>query len=557
LACALASVVILGYVGRDLWFRVDVWDFLLRREAGSLDSWLLSHAGHLQVPAVALHRLLYASVGFDFWPWYHLPHLVGYAAVTFYLWRVLLRRGADRRIAFAAYLVMLFLGVSYFLSSVAVGSLIVLALVLFAAQIIEREGDPSWRQLVLMSAALILMVASSSSGVAGFAACTLLVLSSREARRWWPSVIPAAVLYGVWFWTYGAGSAGDAIILEEVAGVPVRALRLMGATLSGFIGWEPNDLVIGAAAIVGLGVGLAWLARRQRLGRFDWVLLLTAALLVLMVVVVRVDETAAEVADRYEYFLVVFLVPVVVPHLKFPERWPSAVPGVILLLVGGYLLGYNAWLRVEASNEIMEPRSAAIRGSIERVGAVVASGQPTLDELSLRGDLRLAAGGGVTVGEIRRLIDDGWSPPAVPASEVEKLRAALRMSLIEGALDGPGDVPLTADGLAEGGCLLLPPGSSLSARVVSAGELGLAAIGSEKRGGLLLLWRDPLGDFPVKLVFDGGSTSVDRAVWGDGSRLRYEGTRQVLALADPIGETYLTLENARTDPIFLCASGDG
>lgn len=553
LGCGLASIVILCFVGRELWFRVDTWDFLLRREAGSLDSWLLSHGGHLQMPAVGLHRFLYGVVGLDFWPWYHLPHLVAYAAVMFYMWRIFLRRGADRRVAFAAYLVLLFLGVSYFLSSVAIGSLIVLALLLAVAQMVEREGNPSWRQELLMSGALIAMVGSSSSGVAGLAACALVMLAFRGARRWWPSLVPAAVLYGGWFFTYGLGAEGGAFDPGQLAGAPARALRLLGSTVAGFVGWGPNDLVMGAVALVGLGLGLAWLIRHHRLGRFDGVLLLTAALLTLIVVAMRVEETAADVADRYEYLLVVFLMPVLVPRLRFREGWPRAVQWAVLLTVGGCLLGYNAWLRVDASYRILEPRSAVLRDSVERVGAVVASGQPTIGYLRLRDDLHLPADRALTVGEVSRLVADGWTPPAVPASDVESLRTALRIYPIAGPPDPTAGFPLAREGWEEGGCLLLPAGSSLSARVMSPGEITLAAVGSERRGGLLIVWQDGFGEFPVRLVFDEGSTSPDRAVWADGSRSRFGG-EQVLALAPPIGETYLTLENARRAPVFLCGA---
>ena len=178
---AAASVAVLCWVGADTWFRTDAWDFLLRRPPRSLDSWLRPHGGHLQVPAVGLHRLLYAAFGLDFWPWYYLPHLVGYAALMFYMWRVMLRRGADRFVAFAVYLVLLFLGVSYFLASIAVGSLIVLALLLWVAQRIDAGGAPSLGQGVLLAAALVVMVSSSSEGVAALAACGIVVLASPAA----------------------------------------------------------------------------------------------------------------------------------------------------------------------------------------------------------------------------------------------------------------------------------------------------------------------------------------------------------------------------------------
>ena len=68
LTAAAVSVALMCWVGRDLWFRVDVWDFLSRSQDGSFASWVRPHEGHLQLPAVALHRALYAASGWTSGP---------------------------------------------------------------------------------------------------------------------------------------------------------------------------------------------------------------------------------------------------------------------------------------------------------------------------------------------------------------------------------------------------------------------------------------------------------------------------------------------------------
>ncbi|HSQ37101.1 MAG TPA: hypothetical protein VLS92_04315, partial [Acidimicrobiia bacterium] len=177
---AVAAVVVVCYAGRNTWFRLDVWEFLLRGHDGSVESWLRPHNAHLQIVAVVLHRLLYATVGMDFWPWYYLPHALGYAALCFFLWRVLLTRGSDRAVAFTTYVVMLFLWAAAFLSSVVVGSLVVAALLLVVAQRIDRDGEPSQGERLVVSAALLLMVASSTLGLAGLAAGLVAVVIGRR-----------------------------------------------------------------------------------------------------------------------------------------------------------------------------------------------------------------------------------------------------------------------------------------------------------------------------------------------------------------------------------------
>ena len=553
---AAASVAILCLVGADTWFRTDAWDFLLRRPPRSLDSWLRPHGGHLQVPTVGLHRLLYAAFGLDFWPWYYLPHLVGYAALMFYMWRVMLRRGADRLVAFAVYLVLLFLGVSYFLASIAVGGLIVLALLLWVAQRIDAGGARSLGQGVLLAAALVVMVSASSEGVAALAACGIVVLASPAARRWWWSLLPAGLLYVTWYVFYGQQSAAGGIDWGEMGSLPERGLRVLGSVVTRVVGVPGETLAYGVVVALGLGFALWWLVRRRVLRRFDAILAGTTAFYLLMVLAVRAVESGQGVEDRHVYGVVVLLVPLLVPHLRFGARWPAAARVAVVVAVGGALLGYNAWLRVDATDHIIEARSLRLRTTMEQVGGLIAAGEPAADGLTLRDDLGLPAEAGLTVGDVRRVVADGWAPPPVDLSEVEGLRAGLRFLPVAAMPEGGSAAPLALEGVAQGGCRLLAPGDSVRAQVLAAGGVRVGGVAVGERSRLEVVWEDPAGEFRAALLFAPGSAWPGRAVWVDGSRSGLT-SGQVLALAAPVGATYLKIENDRPTVVFVCAVGAG
>ena len=117
-------------------------------------------------------------------------------------------------------------------------------------------------------------------------------------------------------------------------------------------------------------------------------------------------------------------------------------------------------------------------------------------------------------------------------------------------------MPLALAGVEQGGCRLLAPGDSWRARVVAAGGVRLGGVASGQRSRVKIVWEDSAGEFPATLLFDPGSAWPGRAVWVDGSRSgRTSG--QVLALAAPAGETYLTIKNELRVNVFVCAVEEG
>ena len=289
------------------------------------------------------------------------------------------------------------------------------------------------------------------------------MLASPAARRWWWSLLPAGVLYVTWYAAYGQQSTAGGIDWGEMGSLPERGLRVLGSVVTRVVGVPGETLAYGVVVALGLGLAVWWLVRRRVLRRFDAILAGTTAFYLLMVLAVRAVESGQGVEDRHVYGVVVLLVPLLVPHLRFGARWPATARVAVVVAVGGALLGYNAWLRVDATDHIIEARSLRLRTTMEQVGGLIAAGEPAADGLALRDDLGLPAEAGLTVGDVRRLVDDGWAPPPVDLSEVEGLRAGLRFLPVAALPEGGSAAPLALEGVAQGGCRLLAPGDSVRA----------------------------------------------------------------------------------------------
>jgi len=382
------------------------------------------------------------------------------------------------------------------------------------------------------------------------------VLASPAARRWSWSLLPAGLLYVTWYILYGGRSVAGGIDWGEMGSLPERGLRILGSVVTRFLGVPGETLAYGVAVALGLALAFWWLVRRGALRRFDAILAGTTAFYLLMVLAVRAVESGQGVEDRHVCGVVVLLVPLLVPHLRFGARWAGVARLVVVAVVGGVLLGYNAWLRVDATDSIIEVRSVRLRTTVEQVGGLIAAGEPAADGLALRDDLGLPAEAGLTVGEVRRLVADGWAPPPVAFSEVEGLRAGLRFLPVAAVPEGGSAAPLALEGVAQGGCRLLAPGDSVRARVVAAGGVRVGGVPSGQRSRVEAVWEDPAGQFRAMLLFAPGSAWPGRAVWVDGSRSGLT-SGQVLALAAPVGETYLRIENHRPTNVFVCAVGEG
>ncbi|MFH1331510.1 MAG: hypothetical protein ABIJ48_12810 [Actinomycetota bacterium] len=503
LAAAAASVAVLCWAGRDTWFRLDVWDFLAGREAGSFESWIRPHAGHLQMATVGLHRLLYGAVGLDFWPWYYLPHVVGYAGLALLLWRAQLRRGAGRGVAFAAFLVVLSLGVSAFLSSIAIGGLVVMALLLLVAERLDADAAPSVLERVLVALALLVMVTTSSLGVAGLGACLLALALTRGLRRWWWCFVPATAAYGAWYLTRGGDAAQGSVEWDYLLHAPVAAVELAGNAAGRLIGVGGGGLTLGVVVVVALAAGFGWLAWKRKLRRWDLVFLGTLAGYLLMVTLVR--GAAGKIpleAVRYSYPLILLAGPLVVPRLRLPARRPAAGRVAILAVVGGCLVGLNAWQRVADTNAI-EKEAFGGRVAIETVGQLVAAGEPAIDTLRLKNDLGIGMGGVLTVADVRAFLADGWVPaPPQQFARKDEVRGLLRFNATR-EKDSTAPPPLLLARDVPGGCVEVRLGASRRFTVAAAGEFSLKSAGRDWPTPVELAWRDGFGEFSRDIVVTG------------------------------------------------------
>lgn len=532
---AIISIVCLAYASRDAWFRSDVWDFLVRREAGSVDSWLRPHAGHLQWVQVGLHRLLYGAAGLDYWPWYHVLPIVGYAGMVFYLWRVLLRRSSDPWIAFVAYVVLLFLGVSAFLSSHSIGLLFSLPALVFVAQKLDEDHEPASLDRWVMVVASVLMVTTSSTGVAALLMCLAALAIGGRWRRWWWCLVPGAIVYGFWYFAYGREDALGSIDWAYLPVLPAGSLRLLGLTAQSVTGFPGPVMAWGVVTLSAVAAGVGWLAWRRRLRVWDLILLGTLAGYLAMVGLVRGAGIQAD-SSRLRYCLMVALLMTLwlVPRLRFGGRWPSALRLTVVLVIAGWLLGQNIPLRLSWA-DMIEANSVEARHRIEAVAEVIGAGEPAIDSLSLRGDLGISRAGVLEIADIRRLLAAGWEPRPALEELVEELRAGIRMDRAP-RLSGESELaPLNLEAAGEDGCIGLGAGESAAAEVVAGGWLRVIPAAEEESGRVVLTWGDGFGQFGLEL-------GVDRP--------------QRVQLASPVGETWLTVENSTGVRVRLCVVGE-
>ena len=312
LAAAAASVALMCWVGRDMWFRLDVWDFLAGREAGSFESWVRPHAGHLQWVAVGLHRLLYGTVGLDFWPWYYLPPLVGYAglapAAVAGPAAAGRRPGARlRRLPGGAVPGGVGLPQFHRLRGPDRPG----AAACWWPSRLDADAAPSPLVRALVALALLVMATSSSLGVAGLGACLLAVAAHRAAcgAGGGPSS-RAVAAYAAWYATRGGSDPpGERGLGAPAAASPATPWGCWATPPGACFGLEGGGVIAGAVVAAALAAGFGWLAWKRRLRRWDLVFGGALAAYLLMVTLVRgaAGKIPLEIA-RYSWPIILLAV---------------------------------------------------------------------------------------------------------------------------------------------------------------------------------------------------------------------------------------------------------
>ena len=248
----LVSGVLLLYAGRHLTFFYDEWAWIEQRRGSALSTYLDPHNGHLSLFPVIVYKLLFRLVGLRHYTPYRVVGVLVEVLCGALLY-VLVRRRLGPWLALVPATLLLFMGTAFqdllwpfqlgFLSSVA-GGLLALAL-------LERG---STRANACACAALVWSLSSSGVGLAFLAACAVLLILQRDARRRvWIVAVPAA-LFLVWYIGWGTS---EQITSDSVLAAPQYIADAASATFAGIAGLR---LTYGPAlAVAGLAlIAAAW-----------------------------------------------------------------------------------------------------------------------------------------------------------------------------------------------------------------------------------------------------------------------------------------------------------
>ena len=231
---AFASAVLVMYLGRDLLFFLDEWDWILRRRDPSLEVLLKPHNGHLTIIPIAVYEILLWLFGLTHYEAFRALVLTLHLA-TCTLAFVYLRHRVAPAVALAGAVVLLFYGSGWqdiiwpfqiqFLLSVAAG---IGAFLLLSAQ--RRRAD------VGASVCVMVALASSSVGIPIAAGVGLELMLRRRWRRLWVVAAPVAV-YAIWYVTSGEpesrvdGPVELVRFVVEAAGAVIGSLLGVGMTV--------------------------------------------------------------------------------------------------------------------------------------------------------------------------------------------------------------------------------------------------------------------------------------------------------------------------------------
>ncbi len=354
-ALALAALILLVWLGRDMTFYHDEWALILKRDL-SVDGILAPHNEHLSATLVVLYRVLLGTVGMgSYWP---------YLGVTFALHLVVaglvyaIVRGLtpDRSPAWAlgAMAVMLVLGsggddILWAFQSATIGAV--------AAGIGAIVVAP--RRPGLAAGLLAVSLATSGASLAFLVGTGVRLLIDRPRALPWLA-IPTG-LYLAWFVVFGA-SGVNALRSPSLDGVPQYVATGLAAAAGGALG--TTVLAFGAVACVVLFAGLFRTRPTPSV-----VLAVLAAGIAFYVIAgtVRAElgpEQAA--APRYLYIVAPAFIVAGTSLLSRVRQPIGAVVGVVVLtvaLIGNVALLFETHDRLASKIECERPMTPLARGS--------------------------------------------------------------------------------------------------------------------------------------------------------------------------------------------------
>jgi len=417
----VASVVVMAVLGNDQWFIRDDWAFVITRnlihDQAGWQQWLFtSQDGHWMTAPILVYRAIQLAFGLgSYWP-FLLPTMLLHVSIVVMLRALCLRVGVSMWTTTIVCSLLLLFGNGW--ENVLFGIQITynLSLAMFLAHLLLVDHDgPADRRDVVGAVAGCIGLMSSAFGPF-FAAGTFAVLAQR--RRWRAAaiaVVPQAVIYTWWLFSWGDDPAGEQG--QTSIGGALRFARLtFTATLTSMTG----QVIFAGAALLGIVAIACW----RRPSRWDHAMLVTLAVLPVPVFlaigwqrsVFGIDSAAA---SRYQYMAAMLLaVPfaLAVDQLRRYSGWALLV-GRTLLVIS--VLTNTRYFRTSSDDW-------AARSTDARITYELIAGSPLRNEV----DPSIAPvpfDPDVTVGRLPILVDEGAITPRTPATpdEIARVRAAL------------------------------------------------------------------------------------------------------------------------------------
>lgn len=394
------------HVGRDQWFFLDDWEFLVHRELSDPRSLLREHNGHwVTVPAVA-YRVLFRGWGISaYWPYQALA-VAGHYGVVVAVWKVMRRLKVRASIATGVVLPLLVFGSgsANIVSAFQVTMTAPLALGLAALLLADHDGPFGRRDLAAMACGLVgLMCSGVAVPLVGAVGTGALF------RRGWRvaalHVLPLGLLYAAWH----AAADVPSVAVGDVAVVVEFATRIVVGSFEALGQFPPVALLIATLTVVGIAVvvGPARTSLRRNHVALGSALLVSCLGFVLLTGSNRAlsgDEAAT--SGRYLYIVAALLLPFVAAGINWiatrPRGWIGA--GVALAVVAAGLPGNISALTDQP------PHASALHRQTYALTRSANFGVAPEDKRFVQ-----VPGShlGPTVGWLRRMVRSGRGPGAV------------------------------------------------------------------------------------------------------------------------------------------------
>jgi hypothetical protein len=339
---AVAAVPWYLWIGRHNYFWFDEWDFLAGRSLSSPDDLLRAHNEHWSTIPIIAYRICWWAFGLRTYTPYLLMVVVAHVATAVLLWVMMRRADVNAWIAAAAAGLFLYLGTGFsnIVWAFQIGFVGSLAFGIAHLLLSDHEGPFDRRDAAGLLCGFAGLMCSGVA-VTLVAVVGLSVLLRRGWRMALLHVGPLAVVFGIWFLTYGHDT------YQPMRPTPGEFLEFVRIMLWHAASSVATYGILAIALLVVLVAGTAiWLAdERPRSSRsFAPLALLGGALLFTMITgvgrannpILSVDESAK--ASRYVHLLGAMSIPaiaVAADALVRRSRSAIALPAVTLLLLAG------------------------------------------------------------------------------------------------------------------------------------------------------------------------------------------------------------------------------